>query len=301
MADTAVYFGVPGNLRRLWDPTGGILATREISSSVFRPGSGVARVSRAIDGTRQYQLNYAALGRKTWEYLNKFQLGGMGPGPFALLDPGRRNLLTTNQSTSTTQRGTTRGFTASGVGGAITAGAVTLGRDVPRALSWAFSTTTPASASLLLDKPSQYLGWPGIPVIGRPYTFWSMVTGGGTTVNYQMSIRWLDAAGATISTSNSAMFTSVLTGLWPEVWVTATAPATAVWALCLVSPDVSTITAGDSLSFSSFMFQEGSQPDADWQIGSGVYPVYPLGLPERYGFAEPGMLVSPVLTLQEAS
>lgn len=298
MADNAIYFGLPGKVRKLWDPTGGMLVTRELMSSVFRTGGGGARTKKALNGPRQYELNYAALGRKTFEYLNTVHQGAYGPGPFVLIDPGRRNLLTANQSSCTSQSNDARDFTVAGAGGSLSSDS-TFTTPFPRVLKWSFATTTPAAATLTLDKPSRV--WPGIPLALpyiRPLTFSVSAVASTGPVNFQLAIRWLDSAGATLSTATSSMITPS-TSVFNRYSVSATPPATAYYVLCLVLPDVSTIASGEALNFSGFMLNEGLIADADWQLGTGVYPVQTIELPEKYGFAEPGMLVAPVLSLQE--
>jgi len=292
--DPAIYFGRAGQVAKLYDPAGGLANTREISTNVFLTGSGGARVERALNGVRQFVLSYGALGRVNFDFLDRFRQGHMGTGPFVFLDPGRRNLLTVNQSSTTSATNDTRDFTVSGPGGTITSDS-TLTTPLPRTLKWSFATSTPASASLLLDKPSSV--WPGIPIVNRPYTFWCMVIGG--PINLQLSLRWMDLAGATISTTLSSVFTTSATN-WLMVSLKATTvPATAQWVQAGIAPDVATITSGESLFFSSMMLNEGSNPDDQWSPGTGVYPVQLIALPERQGFAEPSMLVSPTLVLQE--
>lgn len=294
--DSAIYFGRAGNLRKLFDPVGGMVVTEDLGQTVFVAGNGGANVSKALNGNRTYTLNYGALGRVNYEYLNAFQLGQMGSGPFVLLDPGRRNLLTANQASATSLTNDTRDFTVSGTGGTISSDA-TLTTPFPRTLKWSFATTTPGSASLLLDKPSSV--WPGIPVVVRPYTFWCLVAGGGGAVNFQLTLKWMNLTGGTITTQFSAMFTSSTTN-WILASVTnAAPPAGSTWVQPGVAPDVSTIAGGESLNFSSLMLHEGAAVDPSWAPGTGVYPVQVLTLPERYGFGEPDMLVQPTLVLQE--
>jgi hypothetical protein len=292
--DGGIYFGRVGQTRRLYDPLGGLLATRDISSSVFATGGGGARVNKAYSGYRVYSLNYGALGRDSFDWLNNFQQGHMGQGPFVLLDPGRRNLLTVNQSSGTSAANDTREFTVSGVGGTIASDA-SLVTPMPRTLRWSFGTSTPASALLSLDKPSSV--WPGIPVVSRPYTFWCLVVGG--PIDLQIQVQWLDLAGTSVVTTALSAVVTPSTTNWKMMRVTSTPPTNAYWGLCQVVPTVATITAGESLWFSSFMLNEGDNPDPQWVGGTGVYPVQILSLPERYGFAEPGMLVSPTMVLQE--
>jgi hypothetical protein len=294
--DLGIYFGRPGQLRRLYDPVGGMLATRQLGTTVFPTGSGGARVQRALDATRQYSLNYGALGRQTFDWLDSFKEGHFGTGPFVLLDPGRRNVLMTNQASCTSASNDTRGFTVSGTGGTLSSVA-SLSTPFPRVLAWNFATTTPASASLVLDKPSSV--WPGIPVWPRPYTFWVMVLGGGGTVDFQLRLEWLALDGTVLSTVNSSTFTTSLS-IWQMVMLRAsTPPANTCWVRASVNPTVATIAAGDIIYMSSFMLNEGTDPDNQWAPGTGVFPVQVLSIPEQYGFGQPDMLVSPTLVLQE--
>lgn len=296
--DLDVYFGRPGQLRRLFNPSGGILATRNVGTIVFPTAQGGARVQRALDGTRQYSLNYGALGRVNFDWLDAFRQGHFGAGPFVLLDPGRRNLLTYNQSSATSATNDTRQFTVTGTGGVLSA-VSTFVTPFPRVLAWTFNTTTPATAQLVLDKPSTVTGWMGTPVWPRPYTFWCMAIGGGGTIDFTLRIEWLDLAGSVLSTVNSSTFTSNLTN-WQMVSCRATTPpAIACWLRLSVNPVVATIASGDVLYMTSFMLNEGDQPDPTWAPGTGVFPVSVVSLPETYGYAHPDMVVSPTLVLQE--
>lgn len=294
--DLNMYFGRPGQLRELFDPVGGALATRNLGTVTFQTGAGGARVQRALDGTRQYSLNYAVLGRANFDWFESFRQGHFGVGPFMFIDPGRRNALNYNQSSATSATNDTRQFTVSGAGGTLSSVA-SLATPFPRVLAWNFATTTPASAQLVLDKPSSV--WPGIPVYPRPYTFWMMVLGGGSTVDFQLRFEWMALDGSVLSTVNSSTVTSSLT-VWQMVMVRAlTPPSNACWARLSVNPTVATIATGDILYMSSLMLNEGDGPDSQWAPGTGIFPVTILSMPEQYGFGQPDMLVSPTLVLQE--
>lgn len=295
MNDNSIWFGRAGSLRKLWDPTGGVLATRERETSVFTNKSGGVRTIKALEGARQFSLNYGALGRASFEYINQFVQGHMGPGPFVLIDPGRRNMLTVNQSAATSQTGDTRGFVANASGSSLASADSTWG-GLPKVLTWSFATSAPSSPTLLLSKPSNVTGWLGIPVLNRAHTFWCTVVGG--PIDVQLRLDWYNAAGLMSSSTGTTVTTS--TTLPKRVAVqNVIPPAGALWVQCYVAPISGTVVAGESLSFLNFMLQEGDQPDGSWVGGTGVYPVTVLGMPEKYGFAEPGMLVSPTLTLQE--
>lgn len=297
MIDTNIYFGRPGLLNRLFDPTGGMLATRERDTSVFSNKNGGSRVIRSLDGARAFALNYGALGRENFEIINNFVQGHMGPGPFVLLDPGRRNLLTVNQSSVTAQVNDLRGFTVAGAGGALSSDNTGIMASLlPRTLKWLFSTTTPASAVLTLSAPSTV--WPGIPLYPRPYTFWTTVQATGGTIDVALRIDWLNGLGASVGTSTSTAVT-VGTSAPVRLWVTGSPAPGGIFARCSVLPTVAGIASGEALYFAGFMLNEGLAPDLTWKGGTGVYPVSIISMPEKYGFAEPGMLVSPVLQLQE--
>lgn len=289
------YFGLPGQLMKLYDPTGGMLATRDIGTSTFITGNFGARVDKAYGGNRTYVLNYGALGRDSFEALNRFQQGHMGPGPFVLIDPGRRNLLTVNQSSGTSASNDTREFTVAGIGGSLSSDP-SLVTPFPKTLKWSFSTTSPGVSTLTLDKPSKLSTWYGIPVINQPYVFYFMVIGG--PIDLTATVTWFTATGGVAGTNTMAITTSATA--WKMPYVMATPPAGAIWAGLSVVGDAitSSISAGEFLNFSSFMFHEGTSPEL-WAGGTGIYPVQVVGLPEKYGFAESGMLVAPTLTLQE--
>jgi hypothetical protein len=296
MADLDVYFGRAGQLRKLFNPSGGMIATRNLGTSIFPTASGGARVQRQLDATRQYSLNYGALGRENYDWLAAFAEGHFGVGPFVLLDPGRRNLLTANQSSGTSTSNDARQFTVTGTGGSLSSNA-TLTTPFPHVLKWSFATSSPATAKLVLDKPSTI--WPGIPIIPRPYVFWCMVLGSGGTVDFVMTIEILDLAGNVLSTVNSSTITSSLT-VWQMCMVRALSVGpTACWIRCSINPTVGTIAAGDALFLTAMMLNEGIVPDPQWAPGTGVYPVQVVSLPEQYGHAHPDMVVSPTLVLQE--
>lgn len=297
MIDSAIYFGRPGFLNRLWDPTGGMLATRDRDAEVFGNKNGGTRTIRALNGARAYSLNYGVLSRASFETMNAFAQGHMGPGPFVLLDPGRRNLFTVNQSSCTSQTNDTRDFTVAGPGGTIASDSSgVMPSALPRTLKWLFASSAPASGTLKLNAPSAV--WPGIPTVPRPYTFWCTALASGGAIDVSLRIDWLNGAGASIGSSTTSNVT-VGTSVPVRLSVTGTPTVGSTFMSCTVTPSLATIAAGEALYFSGFMLNEGLAADPRWLGGTGIYPVSVMGLPEKYGFAEPGMLVSPTLLLQE--
>jgi len=96
VADARIYLGRPGALAALRSPRGTFEATRQRRTAAFELGVGGASVDQMIGGARTYTINYEQLTRDDWTTLQAYLDGLEGPGPFALLDPGQRNMLPGN-------------------------------------------------------------------------------------------------------------------------------------------------------------------------------------------------------------
>jgi hypothetical protein len=81
-------------------------------------------------------------------YLEAFDQGAYGTGPFVYLDPSRRNMLTVNQSGATSETNDASNFTALATGGSLASELTTVKRG-PRSLKWV--TGAAASPVLSLD------------------------------------------------------------------------------------------------------------------------------------------------------
>lgn len=277
MADELIYFGRPGSLITIPWPRGGIQSTRERQVDVFNLDSGGVRTGKLLGGKRTYRLAYNSLDYTTFALLEAFDQGHQGPGPFVLLDPGRRNTLTPNQSAATSETNGTDNYTVAGTGGSISSSSTTgtFSRG-PRSLKWSFTITTPATATLTLDSPSP--DWYGVPVAIRPYIFSFKALGAGSDaiVTLTAQILWLDITGATLSTtSGSGVATNAAT--FTTYTVTATAPANTAFALCRVSATGSTVSNGTILYLDELQFEEGAAATA-WTPGTGILPLEVISL-----------------------
>ena len=96
MTDTRIYLGRPGALAALRSPRGTFEATRQRRVATFDLGLGGVSVDQMVGGARTYTINYDQLFREDWTTLQAYLDGLEGPGPFALLDPGQRNMLPAN-------------------------------------------------------------------------------------------------------------------------------------------------------------------------------------------------------------
>lgn len=294
--DDRLYFGRPGALQVIPDTRAGREITRVRRRSRFDLGSGGVRTATIVGGKRTVSLNWQALDAATWAYLESFDQGHQGQGPFVYLDPSRRNMLTDNQSAATSVTNDASNFTVTGSGGTIASEATIVKRG-PRSLRWNFATATPASAILSLSAPS--LDFPGIPVAVRAHSFCVQAQAVVGPVTLQAQIQWLDKAGGALTTATGSAV-AVAVGSWtPVKVVNALAPAGAAFALCSVVATPATIAAGESVILDELQLVEGADADATWSPGTGVLPVDVVSLSETPPFAYTQYREGPTLVLQE--
>jgi hypothetical protein len=281
--DQTVYFGTPGTMISLPHPKGGVKTTRVRPTQQFALGNGEYRTRRLLHGSRLYTLSWDKLLYSTFATsLHAYDQGHMGPGPFAFLDPGQRNMLTVNQSAATALTNAVDNFTIAGSGQTI-GSSLTVTLTTPRSLNWNFNATAPASGASTLTLDSPYAGWPGIPAVAaRPLTFSFQAIGGGTDniVTFQGELLWYSAAGSLLSTSTGTPMTTS-GAAWTQGSVSATAPASTAYVQCRVHY-VSGASFGSIVYFSAFMLNEGTTPDAAWTPGTGVLPVSVVSLAEAW-------------------
>lgn len=110
MTDTRMYLGRPGSLVALRSPKGLVEAPRQRRVSVFGLGVGGYNVDQMVGGARTYTINYEQLTRDDFMIMQAFLDGHEGPGPFAFLDPGQRNMLPANVSGATSVTNDASGF-----------------------------------------------------------------------------------------------------------------------------------------------------------------------------------------------
>lgn len=299
MTDSNIYFGNPGSLVTLPQPRGGVKTTRVRGAQVSQLGNGEVRTRRILQGSRQFTLSYETLTFDTHSTLLAFDQGHYGPGPYAFLDPGERNMLTVNQSGATSLTNGTENFTIAGSGCSI-ASSTTLTTGTPRSLAWTFNFTSPASASAVLTLDTPYQGWPGIPVVSsRSLCFACQLRGGGTdaVVSFALELQWYDITQALLSTSTGSTATTS-SGAWTTASVAATPPANSVYVLPRVHY-VSGASAGSIIYLTQFMLAENTTTET-WRPGTGVYPVGILSYVDDWPWQYSTEVRSgPVLVLQQ--
>lgn len=298
--DTRIYLGRPGLLAAIGFPRGKVEAPRQRRTSVFELGAGGFAVDQMIGGARTYTISYDQITRESWATLQAFADGHEGPGPFAFLDPGQRDMLPANVSAATSVTNDTVNFAVAGSG--CTIASSTAYTDAgPRVLAWTFNNGFPTTASALtIDWPSSVFQY-GVPVVsGRALCFSCWVRGGGSdaVVTYTPRIFWRDALGVLTGTATSGTPVASASGAFAQMFATATPPAGAVYADVDVR-HTSGVSAGSIGYFRRFLLNEGSTPDTVWTPGTGVWPVRVVSLPEAWPYLSPELRTGPVLTLQE--
>lgn len=280
MADTSVYFGIPGALTTLPHPRGGVKTTRVRPRQEFTLGNGEMRARSSLQGSRLYELTYESVDFPTHSTLLGYDQGHYGTGPFAFLDPGQRNMLTVNQSASTSLTNGVENFTIAGSGCAISS-TTTFVLDTPRSIAWTFNATAPASGAASLELDTPYAGWPGIPVVSRSMCFSCQVRGGGTDAiaTFQPQMRWYDSSSTVLSTSSGTAVASA-SGAWAGMTVVAVPPAGAAY----VRPRIQYVTGasfGSIIYFARFQLEEGTAVGT-WRPGTGVFPVTVVGYNDNW-------------------
>lgn len=298
-----VYFGTPGSLVEIMWPRGGIIGTRTYTTSEFRLGVGDTRVSRQASTKRRYILEWDALIYSNWTQLWAYEQGHNGVGPWVLLDPNIVNMLSVNQSSTTSLTNDTTGFSCStpvsGTGEGITSSNALVNRG-PRSVKWSFASGAAGTYILTVDSVTSF--WYGVPVyIGDSYVFSGQLRGAGTDaiIDVTFQIWWYTVDGTFISTSSGTPVTTAA-GAWSQAYVADVAPATAAFGLCRVSVDSATISAGSILYIDELQLEVGTVPST-WRPGVGVYPTVIISLTPDHHIFYTGLsrVESPTLTLQE--
>lgn len=238
------YFGKPSaGLVALPHPLTGLTPTNVRPSTVHTSSSGAQTVDVAPRSRRTFTLAWSFLDAPTFSVLEEFFVGARGNGPWVLLDPGRRNHLSANQSGATSQSRTPAGFSVAAGSGETVTSSDSLVLRGPRALHWSLPGTVKAGV-LDLDPPPGLIGFP-VPA-GTPWS-WSgqaRLAGLGASVTVTPVLAWLRADGSVVSTTTGTPVAAV-GGSWAGWSVSlAAAPAGALYVRPQVRVTPGVITTG---------------------------------------------------------
>jgi hypothetical protein len=245
----AIYLGNPGRQAALSAVLKGYTTEPVIANTVTATIGGGQVVARSAGpGRRSLSLAWTWLSPEEGSVLEEFFLSARGPGPYALLDPSRRNHLTANQSSATTVVGDASGHTVD-PSEALTSTPDSWLRG-PRALRWSLPATV-TSGVLAWNPPAGLIGIP-CPA-GQPWTLscWCWLTGlvASLTVTPYLSWRGLDGTELAATAGTPVVLTAG--GAWQQLTVSLGAPPAGAVALCpqlRVTPGVlSTSAPGQDL------------------------------------------------------
>lgn len=234
-----LWLGNPGAVVQLPSPKSGLDPTSTVPVTVRQTIGGGQAVSRAPgSGRRTYQALWPWIEHDAYSVLEEFRVGARGTGPHALLDSGRRNVLSANQSASTAASYDADGFTVDPTEAVTSSNELLYGSSV-RSLKWSLPDVSTAGV-LRFDPPA---GIPGIPApAGQPWTFSVQLAGGGVdgTVTVAPGLLWMDAAGVAAGVTVGAPV--VLTaGIFAAAYVTAATPLSACFQPALLV-DLTTVS-----------------------------------------------------------
>ncbi|MFF5228454.1 hypothetical protein [Dactylosporangium sp. NPDC000521] len=266
-----VYIGRPGAMVALRSPRANIPAKVVRPARIRETLGGGRAVDYAPGVLRTWELSWGALSHDDQALIMEFWAGHRGPGPYAFLDGAERNLLTRNQSATTSVYNDTSGFSTAGAGETIASSSTTVERG-PRVLAWSL----PASVTggiLTLNGPN--LDWPGIPCVpGQSYRLQARVRGSGPdgVVDVTAKLRWLNAAGAQVQLdAGSAVTTS--TSAWADcVKASTVCPAGGVYLQPRFDVAAGTVSAAATVLIDRLMVSMPTalDPGTTWVPGLGV-------------------------------
>lgn len=205
------WLGNPGVSVALPSPNKGLTPTLDLPAAVGKTIGGGQVVSRAPGpGRRIYSLAWTALDPVSYSLLEEFRTGARGPGPHALLDPGRRNLLSLNQSSATSATSAASGFTADAGEGLLST--TDLWLRGPRSLRWRLPAVV-TSGVLRFDPPAGLVGIPAPPGMAWTFSCWLSLTGAAASVTVTPVLSWRRADGIEVATTLGSPVAAVA-GSW---------------------------------------------------------------------------------------
>lgn len=277
-----IYLGPVGNLLAL--PSIG----RDIGATLSRPTAvhqiAGLRGGRVVDITAPakwvYGMSRDLLTTDEVGLLEALYLGAYGPGPYVLLQPWRRNLLSANQSTGTDVLRDTTGFVANA--GTISSSTAQFDQGM-RSLAWAVTAANQQVLTGNLSSVTASDDTIDIPVL--PSTAYSARVRGrlsASTGTIRLDMRWYDASEVFISESTGAAAVALATGSFSDVTCIKTSPSNA--ALLRLKVQNTVMGAAQTIYLDQWQLQQQATLDA-WTVGTGVPRVSFTGdLKETYPF-----------------
>ena len=285
-----IYLGPPGALQTLPYMGRDIDASLDLGVAEQRLLSGIRVADRVGTPKRTYRLERRFLTADEMGQIEGLALGLYGPEPYALIEPWRRNLLTLNQSSAGDFSHDGTGFTVFGAGASVTTSGplstASQGRYYQRYVSPSSGAAGTTGLAVGNSTSAALVLLPGNStpvVVGLSYTFqFNVITLAGTAASWRAAINWYDSAGAFLSSSSGT--TTVVTGSWVARTVTATAPASAAYAVPQVT-NGATLSASNTIGIDALMLAQASAAGT-WVPGTGVPRVAFTALGDVYPLSD---------------
>ena len=267
------YLGPVGNLQALPYMARGATAALDFPGETHTLLSGARYRHQVGDPRRTYTMARQMLTHDEAAVVEALALGAYGPGPFALIDPWRRNMLTANQSTGTDAGADPAGFYAAT---GTLASSTTQAEVGARSLSW---TVTASGQELRVSGSSSANADPAfdVPVLPSTAYVFKVRVRSLATVSVTARLYWFSTSGASLSSVTSSNVSSTSAG-WATVTISGTSPAGAA----LARPAVRTASAASTTVFVDQAQLEAGSSASGWTPGTGVPRVVFEALGDSY-------------------
>lgn len=279
-----IYLGPVGNLQALPSMTAGIKADLDLRAGVQQALGGARTVDYVGDPKRTYVMDRKRATADELAILEALAFELYGSGPYALIDPTRRNMLSLNQSSAGDYDHDSSGFSVL-AGSVATTGPVTTAAQGRYHQTYTSAAAGAAGTSGLLAGSRATAA--EVIAVGNAtpvrqsvdYTFQARLKHvSGTAAAWRASLHWYDVAGALISTSNGSG--AVVTGAYADYSVTAASPAAAAYVVPGVTNNA-VLAAANVVAVDSLMLSQASAAGL-WVPGTGVPRVVFTALGDSY-------------------
>ena len=231
------WLGKPGSLVQIRMPDAGIGREGVDNFAVRNLLDGQA-VDRSPYLCRTWTFQHQWLTPDVMSVFMEFATRQRGIGPFILIDPQMKNLLSPNQASGTDALHTAEGFAVTGTGESLSSSTAWF-QQGERSVAWNFSRAVSTGGVLRLQAPSQLYGW--CAPTGKGIAFSGYMTSTLESVDARPRIVFLSSAGVQVGVVTGGVISTVISTGSPFC-VTGAMPSNAVY----FAPEV--VVSGTSLA-----------------------------------------------------
>lgn len=219
------WLGKPGALTQIRMPDAGIQRDGVDNFAVRNLLDGQS-VDRSPYLCRTWTFQHQWLTPDVMSVFMEYATRQRGIGPFILIDPQMKNLLSPNQASGTDALHTTEGFAVTGTGESLSSSTAWF-QQGERSTAWNFTQAVGVNGGVLrLQTPTGLYGW--CAPTGKAIAFSGYVSSTYESLDVQPRIVWLSAAGAQVGVVTGSVISTVLATGSPFC-VTGAMPANATY------------------------------------------------------------------------